>query len=245
MTFINHFTVVTSNMPETYYPDIRGLNLFANMDAANFAALMRGSYVQTFPPQIELISEGDPSDFLHIVLSGSVDLFTTWNGRETCMATVRPISTFILAATIRDAPYLMSARTQEKSRIALIPSQDVRSVFDEDNDFARAIVTELAQCYRSVVKAQKNLKLRTSLERLANHLLRQQKHSGGAPSFDLGYEKRRLASVLGMTPENLSRAFKGLQPYGVTVDGTKITINDQDDLERFAKPNPLIDDYSS
>ncbi len=211
----------------------------------NFSALMRGAYVQNFPAQIELITEGDPSDFLHVVLSGSVDLFSAWNDRETSLATVRPISTFILAATIKDAPYLMSARTLEKSRIALIPSQDVRAVFDIDGNFARAIVTELAQCYRSVIKAQKDLKLRTSLERLANYLLRQQRRAGGAASFDLDFEKRRLASVLGMTAENLSRAFKGLQPYGLEVDGTRITITNQAEFERFAKPNPLIDDGST
>lgn len=232
-------------MSESYHLDIRGLHLFEDMAEENFRALMRGAYVQNFPPQIELITEGEPSDFLHVVLSGSVDLFSTWNGRETSMATVRPISTFILAATVKGAPYLMSARTMEKSRIALIPSQDVRAIFDTDNNFARSIVTELAQCYRSVVKAQKNLKLRTSLERLANYLLRQQIRAGGAAVFDLDVEKRRLASILGMTPENLSRAFKGLQPYGVAVDGTRIKITDQNDLELFAKTNPLIDDYSS
>ncbi len=161
------------------------------------------------------------------------------------MATVRPISTFILAATIKDAPYLMSARTLEKSRVALIPSEDVRAVFDKDSKFARAIVTELAQCYRNVVKAHKDLKLRTSLERLANYLLRQQKRSGGASEFDLMFEKRRLASFLGMTPENLSRAFKSLQAYGVSVDGSQITIHQQEDLERFAKQSALIDDYST
>jgi CRP/FNR family transcriptional activator FtrB len=139
----------------------------------------------------------------------------------------------------------MSARTLEKSRIVLIPSQDVRSIFDVDGNFGRAIVTELAQCYRSVIKAQKDLKLRTSLERLANYLLRHQKRAGGGASFELDFEKRRLASVLGMTPENLSRAFKGLQPYGVTVEGTRVRINDQRDLERFAKPNALIDDLST
>ena len=32
---------------------------------------------------LELIGEGEPSDFLHVVLSGSVDLFSTWNGRDT------------------------------------------------------------------------------------------------------------------------------------------------------------------
>lgn len=232
-------------MPDSGFREIRDLALFSQMADESFSALMRGAYVQNFPAQIELVTEGDPSDFLHVVLSGSVDLFSAWNGRETSLATVRPISTFILAATIKDAPYLMSARTLEKSRIALIPSQDVRAIFDADGNFARSIVTELAQCYRSVVKAQKDLKLRSSLERLANYLLRQQRRAGVAASFDLDCEKRRLASVLGMTPENLSRAFKGLQPYGLQVDGSRVTITNQAEFERFAKPNPLIDDGTS
>ncbi|MEM7060992.1 MAG: helix-turn-helix domain-containing protein [Pseudomonadota bacterium] len=232
-------------MSESHFSDVRALNLFNLMQDENFDALMRGSYVLNFPPQTELIREGDSSDFLHIVLSGAVELFASWNGRESSMATVRPISTFILAATIKDAPYLMSARTLEKSRIALIPSQDVRAIFDEDPYFARSIVSELAFCYRTVVKNAKGLKLRTSLERLANFLLRQQIRSGGGSEFVLPIEKRRLASFLGMTPENLSRAFKGLRGYGVLVSGSKITISDQDDLEKFAKPDRLIDDHFS
>ncbi|GGD28327.1 helix-turn-helix domain-containing protein [Sinisalibacter lacisalsi] len=230
-------------MPDSFFEEVRGLHLFSEMSEENFSALMRAAYVQNFPPQIELISEGDPSDFLHVVLSGKVDLFARWNGHETSMATLRPVSTFILAATIRDAPYLMSARTLEKSRIALIPSQDVRAIFDIDGDFARAIVAELALAYRSVVKAQKDLKLRSSLERLANYLLRQQDRAHGAEDFTLPYEKRRLASLLGMTPENLSRALKALKPYGVLVDGNRISITDRADLEGLAKPTPLIDDF--
>lgn len=231
-------------MPESYRQDVRDLALFADMDQVNFDSLMRGSYVQNFPPRIDLITEGDSPDFLHVVVSGAVDLFSSWNGRETSMATVRPVSTFILAATIKDAPYLMSARTLEKSRIILLPSEDVRQVFEKDGAFARAIVTELSQCYRAVVKNTKDLKLRTSLERLANYLLRQMGRTGSS-AFDLLMEKRRLASFLGMTPENLSRAFKGLEPYGVRVDGNHIKITDTEELMRFAKPSPLIDDHST
>lgn len=232
-------------MPDSEYPEIRKLHLFAEMADTHFETLMRAGYVQNFPPQIELITEGDPSDFLHIVVDGAVELFSRWNRRETSMATVCPISTFILAATIRDAPYLMSARTLEKSRIVLIPSQDVRSVFNEDGAFARAIVAELAQSYRSVVKSQKDLKLRSSLERLANYLLRLQDRVADRDCFDLPLEKRRLASLLGMTPENLSRAFRGLKPFGVEVNGGRITIKDRADLERFAKPSPLIDNHQA
>ncbi len=231
-------------MAESHLSDVRALGLFSCMDDANFETLMRGSYVLNFPPQTELITEADPSDFLHIILMGSVELFSNWNMRETSMATVKPVSTFILAATIRDAPYLMSARTIEKSRITLIPSQDVRAVFDTDAHFARSIVSELAMCYRSIVKNTKDLKLRTSLERLANYLLRQQQYAGGAPEFELPIEKRRMASLLGMTPESLSRAFKGLSPYGVKISGNKVIIVNHDDLLKFAKPSKLIDDYS-
>jgi CRP/FNR family transcriptional activator FtrB len=212
------------------------------MEDENFETLMRGGYVQTFPPQVELISEGDPSDFLHIVTDGSIELFASWNDRETMMATVRPVSTFILAATIKDAPYLMSARTIEKSRLVLLPSMDVRAAFAVDKNFARAVVTELAQCYRSVVKNSKNIKLRTSIERLANYLIRQQANHDGAEEFELRIEKRRLASYLGMTPENLSRSIKSLRAYGVVINGSKVSIANPADLAGLAKPTRLIDD---
>lgn len=225
--------------------EVRDLPLFRDMSNENFETLIRGGYVQTFPPQVELITEGDHSDFLHIVTDGSVELFAEWNGRETMMATVRPISTFILAATIRDAPYLMSARTIEKTRLVLLPSMDVRAAFEVDNNFARAVVTELAQCYRAVVKNSKNIKLRTSIERLANYIIRQQHNNGGAAEFELKLEKRRLASFLGMTPENLSRSIKALRPYGVKIDGSRVLIADPEDLKALAKPSPLIDDPSS
>ncbi|MGB5556427.1 MAG: cyclic nucleotide-binding domain-containing protein [Paracoccaceae bacterium] len=224
--------------------EIRALPLFRDMAQDGFENLMRGAYVQTFPPQVDLIVEGDPCDFFHIVTEGSVELFAAWNGRETTMATMRPVATFILAATIKDAPYLMSARTVEKSRIVLIPSSDVRLAFANDLAFAHAIVGELATCYRSVVKNSKDLKLRNSIERLANYLLRQY-HSEEGDSFDLRIEKRRLASYLGMTPENLSRSIKALQPYGVEVDGMSVTLRNIPDLENLAKPTPLIDDKSA
>ncbi len=228
------------NVRSSDLPEVRALPLFVAMSDAAFDQLVRGAYVQTFPPGVELIAEGDPCDFFHVVLDGAVELFAGWNRRETVMATLRPFSTFILAATIRDAPYLMSARTLEKSRLVLIPSMDVRQVFDVDPTFARAIVAELALCYRAVIKAQKDLKLRTAIERLANYLLRQQQQSG-SNAFELRVEKRRLASFLGMTPENLSRAIKSLVPYGVRFEGSRVVIEDPADLATLAKPDPLID----
>jgi CRP/FNR family transcriptional activator FtrB len=225
-------------------PEIRQLRLFESMDEANFEGLMHAAYLQNFPEQVQLISEGERSDFLFVVVEGCVELFAAANGRETTMAMVRPVGTFILAAVIRDAVYLMSARTTQKSRILMIPAQNIRNSFAADDTFARAIVEELATCYRAVVKDHKDQKLRTSVERLANRLLRYHIDQGSAGTIELPYDKKTLAALLGMTPENLSRAFGTLKPYGVNVDGATVTLSDVPALRRLAKPTPLIDDLS-
>lgn len=221
---------------------VRALRLFETMSNDNFAALMQAAYLQTFPAQLELVAEGDPADFLYIAIEGCVELYARSNGREATMGVVRPVGTFILAAVIKDAVYLMSARTCQRSRILMIPSENIRDAFQKDAAFSRAIVVELASCYRGVVKEHKDLKLRTAVERLANRLLRYHRDQGAAGSLELPHDKRMLASLLGMTPENLSRAFNTLKPYGVEVDGGTIRLADLKSLETLAKPNPLIDD---
>lgn len=226
-------------------PIVRELSLFANMASDNFEAIMEASYLQTFPAHVELIREGDPADFLYIVVEGSVELFAKSNGREATMGNVRPVGAFILAAVLKDAVYLMSARTSQRSKLLMIPSQNIRDAFEKDDAFARSIVTQLASSYRGMVKEYKDLKLRTALERLANRLLRYHRHQGANGSIELHHDKRKLASLLGMTPENLSRAFNTLKPYGVQVDGTKIHLKDLPALESLAKPNELIDNHQT
>ncbi len=224
--------------------EVRKLHLFENMQEDNFQAMLNAAYLQTFPAQAELIREGDPSDFLYVVLEGTIELFAQSNDHETTMAMVRPFNTFILAAVLKDAVYLMSARTVQRSRVLMIPNSNVRAALETDSGFTRSIVIELAGCYRAVVKDQKNLKLRTTIERLANRLIRYHKEQGSTGSLELFHDKKTLASLLGMTPENLSRAFNTLKPYGVRVLGNRIELEDLDALETFAKPDRLIDDRS-
>ena len=220
------------------------LPLFAHMDACHFAEQMRAAYLQDFVPQVELITEGDPADFLYVVLEGCVVLYAQSDGRESTMALVEPVATFNLTAVLKDAVQLMSARTAEKSRILLIPSEEIRNAFRRDDAFARAITVELASRYRAVVRNQKSLLLRTGVERLANRLLLLEREQGARGRITLPYEKRTLASLLGMTPENLSRAFSTLKPYGVEVDRSEIRLTKIVDLKRLAKPDILFDGHA-
>ncbi len=223
-------------------PRIRELPLFNSMSEENFLDLTTAAYLQHFPPQVDLIVEGDSADFLYVVVEGTVELFAKSNGRETTMAIVRPVNTFILAAVLRDAVYLMSARTVERSRILMIPTRNIRTAFENDLQFAQSIVSELAGCYRAVVKDHKDLKLRSAVERLANRLIKYHLEQGSTGVVELFHDKRTLAALLGMTPENLSRAFNTLKPFGVEVNGNSIKLTDMAALKGLAKPNELIDD---
>ena len=132
---------------------IRALPLFREMSEENFGALMNAAFLQKFPARVNLITEGDLPDFLHIVVEGPVELFANHDGHETTLDIIGPVTTFILAAVIRDEPYLKSARTLSPAQILMVPAPTVRDVFDRDAAFARAIVNELAQRYRGIVKA--------------------------------------------------------------------------------------------
>ncbi len=221
---------------------VRALGLFCEMSDDSFAALLKGSFLQRFPAKVRLITEGEPADFLYVAVEGRVELFASTNNRDSTITIVEPVATFILAAAVKDAVYLMSARTLEPCRVLMIPSTNVREAFDRDPSFAHALATELATRYREIVKALKSQKLRTGVERLANYLLRHSTLDGEAGVLDLRMEKTTLASLLGMTPENLSRAFATLRPYGVEAEGTRIKLTKRRDLTTLAKPAPLIDD---
>ena len=220
---------------------VRALPLFRDMSEENFNELVDAAFLQRFPQHVALIAEGSLPDFLHVVVDGSVDMFCSHNGHETTIDIMRPVTTFILAAVIRDEVYLKSARTLTPAQILMIPAKRVRDVFGRDAEFARAIVNELAERYRGVVRSLKNEKLRSSAERLANWILRADALQGNQRRIEMTFDKRTLASRLGMTPENLSRNFALLTKHGVKSSGRDIVIEDSSALERFAKPNPLID----
>lgn len=220
-------------------PEISRLPLFREMAQSERDRIFSGSFLQVFPAQLTLFELGQRADFLHVLVDGLVELYATSAGRDTTMRIVEPITSFILAAVVTDMPYLMSARTLAPSRILLVPAALVREVVKQDCALMQATMRELALAYRDLVKALADMKLRQSAERLGNLLLQQEVRQGGTGSVLLKPEKRLIASLLGMTPENLSRAFAVLGGHGIEIEGTQVRISDRAALEAYVRPDPV------
>jgi CRP/FNR family transcriptional activator FtrB len=218
------------------------LPFFEGLTEASVKQLLGGALLQRFPMHAGIIRQGGSPEFLHVVVEGRVEVFTSYRDRETTVDVLGADACFIMAAVFLDKPYLKSARALSPARLLLIHGPAVREVLRKDLVFAEKCGAELAEGYRRLVKEVNNLKLRSSLERLANWLLHHASRDEINARFVIPFDKKTLAAKLGIAPEVLSRNFAALAAHGVKVTGKSVEVTDLQLLESLAQPLPEIDD---
>lgn len=215
--------------------------LLAGMAPQEFERLIDGATAIEVPARKVLFSEGLRPTFLHILIEGTVELFIRRGRRESCITLVQKDTPFVLAAVVTDAPYLMSARTVTEARILCIPAGKFRSALRRDPGLTIATATAISEAYRAIVRQLRSQRLRSAQMRLAHYLISLHHGTGGTGTVHLEISKRRLASLIGLKPESLSRVFASLGQYGVQVSGSRITVQDFRVLEDLAQFDYDID----
>jgi len=209
---------------------------------ANRANLLKSAIVHGVSAGTILFAQGDTPNFQLVVLSGSAQLFgRSAKGREVLIEAVRPPDLIIPAAVVTGAPYLMEARVPQASRFLLIPAAAFRAALDADPLLAHAVIGSLARQFRRMVRQIKNLKLRSSTQRVGCYILALSHRQGTPNQAVLPYEKHLIASELAMTRESFSRALSALEGSGIRVKGQTIAILDNARLAAECTPDPLID----
>ena len=208
---------------------VRSIHLFGSISDRHFHGLLKAASLRHAAPRTVLFKEGDRPSVLYTLIEGSVELFSKHRERRCTIAVIRSIRPCMLASVVEDRN-AMSARTLERSQFLLVPAKVIHQLIETDPAFASAATRELAdECYE-VVEGFKDHRLRPTIERLANWMLRSDVDAGGRGRFAIPYDKRTLASYLGMTPENLSRNLAVLVRAGVVVRGRQVTLNDRSAL---------------
>ena len=136
----------------------------------------------------------------------------------------------------------MQARVPEPSRFLLIHSAVFRAAVAAEPALANAVIGSLAQQFRRMVRQIKNLKLRSSTQRVGCYVLALAQRQGTPDRAVLPYEKNLIASELGITRESFSRALSTLEKSGIRVKGQTISILDGARLATKCNLDPLIDE---
>jgi CRP/FNR family transcriptional activator FtrB len=218
------------------------LPLFRALPARRRNRLLRDTIQHSVPAGTILFEQGDVPNFQLVVMSGSAHLFgRSAGGREVLIETVNAPDLIIPAAVVTGSPYLMQARVPELSRFLLIPAGAFREAVADEPMLAQTVIHSLAQQFRRMVRQIKNLKLRSSTERVGCYLLALSTRQGTPDRALLPYGKHLIASELGITRESFSRALSSLEQAGIRVEGQTIMILDSARLAAECGPDPLID----
>ncbi len=180
--------------------------------------LTQEAFVQGLPKGTVLFDRGDGAQFLHVILSGRVAITNAIGERETIIVIRESGEVILDPATILGVPYGTGAKLIEGGRIMMIPVQKFREITIKDAETAAVALRALADANLVLTRHIRDLKLLTTIQRLARHLLSMTAATTGAATLMLRDDRPVLAALLGMTPESLSRAFAHLRTIGVKAD---------------------------
>lgn len=221
---------------------LQRIPLFADLALDTQHRLAEGARLQSYQRGAVLFKAGEAPEFLHVLISGSVQLTaSTDDEREAVVELLRPIDHFLLAAVLTTRPYLMSATVVEDAHILLIPSAHLLQLVTADPPLALTMLGSMAQQFRQMVRQVKDLRLRTTSQRLGIYLLHLVESEGDGNVTVLPYDKKLVAARLDMTPESLSRGIAGLRQHGVDVRHNTVRITDLDKLREFCRLDHLLD----
>lgn len=224
--------------------DLKGLEENALLGPLSTGArqdLLSDALELDMPAGSVLFRQGEDARFLHVVLNGRIALIGSSDGTdETVVEFFHNGDVFIMPAVVLSLPYLMSARTVEDSRLLMIPAGHFRTAMEQEMALALAATRELSRHWRLLTRQVKDLKLRSAPQRLGSYLLSLTDTHDHRAEIELPEQRGMLARRLGMTPENLSRAFSRLGEVGVRSRGRQIELMDIPALREFCAYDDLI-----
>jgi CRP/FNR family transcriptional regulator, transcriptional activator FtrB len=189
----------------------------------------------------ELCREGALPSFLYYVLEGRVALSTTApDGARAVVEVIHPPGDFVLASLVMRVPYLQAAHAVTRVRLLAIEEAPLRGLVERTPELALALLRSLSRDFRNLVLQVRDLKVRTTAQRLGCYLLALMPDPTATEAvIRLPFEKGLLAARLGCRQENLSRAFAALRELGVETRGARVTLRDIPRLTAYAMPDYL------
>jgi CRP/FNR family cyclic AMP-dependent transcriptional regulator len=175
---------------------------------------------------VVVVSEGDSTDSLYVVMSGRVKVFVAdENGRELVVNTIGAGDFFgelVLDGQARAA----SVMTLEPSRFFVIPQRDVDALLTGDPQFARHLVRKLIRRVRSLTQQVRDLALRDVYTRLVRFLEEQAVEEGGRRVVRERLTQAEIAARIGGSREMVSRILSDLSAGGyIGVESKQILLH--------------------
>ena len=169
---------------------------------------------RTFGKNAIIVSEGDETDSLYILLAGRAKVFVAdENGREVQLNQIGP-GEYFGEVTLDGGPRSASVMALEECRCAVVKRAELTAFLERNPEFALHLVRKLAHRVRMLTDSVRSLALMDVYGRVARLLLELAEERDGRLVVEESLTHRDIASRVGASREMISRIFSDLTDGG-------------------------------
>ncbi len=170
--------------------------------------------VRPYPRNAIIVTEGDESDSLYVMLSGRARVYVSdEKGREASLNRIGP-GEYFGEVTLDGGPRSASVMALEECRCAVIRRAELTAFIERNPGFALHLVRKLAHRVRELTENVRSLALMDVYGRVARLLLELAEEKDGKLVVPEPLTHREIASRVGASREMISRIFSDLTDGG-------------------------------
>ena len=204
---------------------LRKVTLFEGLGEEDLAALEAVIVVRSYPRNAVVVSEGDRSDTLFLILSGRVKIFVSDDEHRELVLNTQGPGEYFGEMILDDGPRSASAMTLEPCRMGVLTRERFRGVLARHLEVAVAVIRNLIRRCRALTENAKDLALLDVYGRLSKLLLSLAREEEGRLVVSENLTKQAIGERIGASREMVSRIFKDLTAGGyLRMEGRTIII---------------------
>ena len=206
--------------------DLKSIPLFAGVAAPELRTLAERTVMRSYPKQAIIVSEGDESDSLYLILAGRVKVYLAdENGKELILAIKGP-GQYFGEMVLDEQPRAASVMTLEPAQFAILSRADFRGFLLGHPEVALQLIQNLIRVARGLNQNVRNLAMLDVYGRVARILLELAVERDGKLVIPEKMTQKDIAARVGASREMINRILRDLTAGGyVSVDAGVITIN--------------------
>ena len=180
---------------------------------------------RTYAKNAIIVSEGDETDSLYVVLSGRVKVFLSdEEGKEVQLNQLAP-GEYFGEVTLDGGPRSASVMALEDTRCAVVKRGELLSLAEREPQFLLHVVRKLAHRVRALTENVRSLALMDVYGRVARLLLELAEEKDGRLVITESLTHKEIASRVGASREMISRIFSDLSDGGyIRKEGSQLVI---------------------
>jgi len=198
---------------------------FQGLKESELQAVSARAVTRAYARNAVVVTEGDRSDSLYIILSGRVKFFVSdEQGKEIVLSEAGP-GEYFGEISLDEGPRSASVMTLEPTRFSIVPHEDFRDFLAHSPEFAFSLIGKLIHRVRSLTENVKSLALMDVYGRVARMLLELATERDGVLAIEEKPTQQDLANRVGASREMISKILKDLEAGGyIRVEPRRIVI---------------------